>query len=40
MYKSVFGKEDIKKLSNPCTGPDSSRRLRLPDLKNIGMWKW
>jgi hypothetical protein len=35
MYNSVFGKEDIKNLSDPCTGPDDSRRLRLPDFKTI-----
>jgi len=29
-----FGK-DIKNLSDPCTGPDGSRRLRLPDFKTI-----
>jgi len=23
-----------------CTGPEGSRRLRLPDFKTIGTWKW
>jgi len=22
------------------TGPEGSRRLRLPDLKTIGTWRW
>ena len=26
--------------SNPITGPEGSRRLRLPDFKTIGTWRW
>ena len=26
--------------SNPCTGPEGSRSLRLPDFQTIGTWRW
>jgi len=27
-------------LYRPITGPEGSRRLRLPDFKSVSTWKW
>jgi hypothetical protein len=37
LYRSLFLVKKTKNLSDPCTGPDTSRRLRLPDFKTISM---
>jgi len=32
--------EDKVKYSNPITGPEGSRKLRLPDFKTFGTFRW
>jgi len=43
LLKSIILSSFVKDKAIPLqvrTGPEGSRRLRLPDCKTIGTWKW